>query len=266
MAEEPQLARLYLLHLDGYMREAALNALCPPLDPLSTYLLCLCMNDWVPQVRAAAEQAFARCAPDTPAANMLPVLWQVMRVGQSWQRWENRYASLLDEISVLPDLLAAVVAQLRDGAAPGSTQILRAISRSPAIDAALPDLAQHARQPYLRTLALDFLIKGRAEWPTGQKRKIWRNKPLGIATLVPETAQRPLTCQPALPALLAAGLADRSVKVRKYALDGLIQHRDRPDLRHLIDAQISQRDQAQYAGLRMRLDYLAARMAEQRPS
>lgn len=76
LAANRDLAAAFLFHRDGYMREAALKALDDQIEiPAAAYGLILRLNDWAPQVRAAAEEAFERCLarsdPEGPSSRSL---------------------------------------------------------------------------------------------------------------------------------------------------------------------------------------------------
>ncbi|WP_166507202.1 hypothetical protein [Frigidibacter mobilis] len=248
---------MYLFHGDGFIREAALNALAAPIRlPVVAYELMRRMNDWAPEVRAAAWSAIARCFRQTDPSVLAPAAWIVLLDARSWGRWQEGYFRLLDELFEHPGLFSALIMRLLNESRNGSGTVFRALCQSTEMDRCLVDLAARARQPHLRAGALNCISSGKVVWPLGKSRKVWVDKSLGEYKVVADYGSRPLSVHLDLESILEQALRDRSAAVRKEALDALILHRRDPRLRVLISHCLEAFAKDPRPSVRSRLEYL----------
>lgn len=149
----PGLEYVYLFHRDGHLREAALDAIAGGLP--SAFLFAAVgarLNDWVPQVRAAAAECAARNFPATDAAIIAEAGLALLPRESSWTRWRDERAMLaraLDRADVAALLTQAVIAR---PTGPLAT-VLRFALRSDRLDPHLERIFREAAQPAVRALA-----------------------------------------------------------------------------------------------------------------
>lgn len=85
-------------------------------------------------------------------------------------------------------------------------------------------IAQNAVAPAVRAAAVEMLANGFASWPDGFEWQ-WTDKAYGLRHRVVKRQQRPLTWPVSAEQVVRFGLNDKSMAVRKAALDALIRHR-----------------------------------------
>lgn len=224
LLKTPGLARVFIFHGDGYLREAALNRLregAP--SPFLLAAIAYRMNDWVPQVRAAAEACAGRVFPLTAAeivavAGPLLLGWK-----EYWSRWP-RDTGVLETALQRPDVVEAMTVRFRTATTGPLAAQLRSMLRWPGLDRHLPELARHAVQPSVRAAALGFMIEGRVSWPIGSELQ-WIDKPYGIAKSVVTLPSRAIVPPATRAEWIAHGVADRSAAVRRIAVIAMIKCR-----------------------------------------
>jgi hypothetical protein len=225
LASFPSLAWIWLFHGNGYCREAALKHL--PDEPLSSFYLTALFwrsNDWVSQVRAAAEQQLSRVLQNVSvevATDTAVFLFH--RLG-NWTRMSpeafGQVAALLQRQDVQEELIRRFTAGTDDC----RTSEMNACLRFDFLDSHLPALARNSKNPAIRRLALRVLQNGYVEIPLDVHTVI-TDKIYGKYKLVRNAEHRSIAEYKDLPSLIRVALADKSVFVRRMAADGLIMHR-----------------------------------------
>lgn len=257
LLDRPELANLYLFHGDGRLREAALNALSGPLRyPVVAYGVVCRMNDWSAEVRATALRTLDRCIASTPVDVLIPALWVLLLNGSTWMRWGDGFAVLMQTIARRADLMDSLAQRLVQSRDAGTSQVFRSLSRVLVFDAHLSAFATRAAQPHLRALAVRALSSGRLVWLTGARRKIWINKALGETKSEPVLDGRDVSVSVDLPELIKAALQDPSIRVRKAAVDAVIQNRHDPGFSPVVDVLLSESETGPNLALEDRLDFL----------
>lgn len=221
-----------LFHHSGYVREGALKRVAGPV-PNAFFMVALVyrLNDWVPEVRAAAAAALHRtCAPVTDPAIVVQALLFLLPRVRDWSRWGDDMApfdALLDQ----PGVAAGLAAALRDSVTGPSARLLRQALRRPVMDAHLPSLMREARQPAVRALALRIPAAGEVGWEVGPPTiRQWIDKSMGLFRFVRRTEQRPVAGRLDLSELIGTGAADRSAAVRLAAATALsLNYSEIPD-------------------------------------
>ncbi len=157
------------LHGSGYVREAAVAGLAAAPRPEALRVVLARVNDWVPEVRAAARAALQPYLAIGFASAWVDALGQVAALARATR---DDHAALLDEVHALlarPEVEAALYAGL---AAPDAgtrrhcARVLIARSR-----AAL-DRVFASRDPALRSLAIDAAIAAGALDPALRDRAL----------------------------------------------------------------------------------------------
>lgn len=221
LQRHPALGWSLLGHCDGYLREAAIHALNEA--PSTSFEFCSLiyrLNDWVPQVRRAAEQVAATWFTDIPAAVVAHSAFFILGQAQTFGRWDHE-ASLLHRVIYRPDVLRDISRRLLEPIEGAVGQFLRCLLIRPGLDPQLPSLAQQAHSPVVRAIAMDALLHSRAQWSTGYRRQ-WVDKVYGISRRLPVLQTRPLTVQPDVHGLLAAAIRDPAAQVRRVAAEALL--------------------------------------------
>lgn len=221
--EVPGTELLLMCNWNGFRRQAALEGLSQPLPtPLFCVLLEWRSNDWVAQVRSAAQAAAERCFSQTRPDILALALFSLAQSRTSWRRSSFADSPLLNTLQRLEvaeefaHLLAA------SSAGPG-TRLLGQALRFATIDPHLAMLSREAIQPGVRAVATKARIGGSARWIVGMKRQ-WVDKTMGQWNVVPEYASRALAKPEIRSRVIEEALADRSTAVQSVGLQGLIDH------------------------------------------
>jgi hypothetical protein len=252
LQENPDYAWIFLSHPDGRLREAALRAI-KILPPAPFFLTAVAwrLNDWVWEVRQAAEQCLQRVSSQitsSVAADAAPYLLARRFV---WRRWSNE-TRVLDLIIARDDVLAVLASHFETQRTGALGVLLRQALRFPKFDRYLPRLAAHAAQPSVRAVAYQSLISGKVSWPVGFDR-VWIDKVFNKHRRVPRLERRDVQREQPVADCVAAGIHDRSAFVRKIAADAMIAVRSEiPDEAPLVAALAKDRNSA----VRSRADFM----------
>lgn len=210
-----------IFSINGRIREAALaNIQGPAPTPFFVAGLAYRLNDWVPQVRAAAVACAERVFPLTDAATIAGAAPVLLGRRWLWKRWSDEGA-IIDELLHRPDVAEFLFHDLRGGRA---SSLFRQALRLPSLDKRLPELATSASSPQVRFLASKALIDGKVQWVTGREQK-YVDKVYNKRRWVPVLKERQVKRSLSTGDLIELAAVDRSPLVRKAAADGLIQHR-----------------------------------------
>ncbi|MBL0023326.1 hypothetical protein [Sphingorhabdus sp.] len=219
----PQLAEVLIFHFDGYIREKALQRL---VGALPSAFICAAIvwraNDWVPQVRAAAEACAARTFPKTDGKILANAMGGILTDQESWGRW-NTMPLPFQEVLKRPDVIKAICDQIISTATSANSAVFRYALKIGLFDQQLPLIFKSAKQPSLRALSFNALFDGEIRWPEG-RRTYWVDKPLGISRTISEMKTRPLFLDINKDHLLLSALNDKSPVMRRAAMAALIRH------------------------------------------
>lgn len=208
-------AWLVLNAANGWRREAALRGLDAPLSAFELAALLERLNDWVPEMRRAAEVRLAALGPViAPALTAQVALALVLRI-EGFQRLTPVGQALWAGLLAQPEVRAALVQGLLSAQGAGVQRAALRLLRDPALDPALAELALRAAHPGLRALALGAVLAGSVIWHAG-----WRiDKPTQSA--MPDWRRRPLSVAIDADALARVAVTDRAATVRKVLAEGL---------------------------------------------
>lgn len=212
---------LGLIAPDGQIRDLALRMATGPLpSAFVAGAIVRRVNDWVPEVRAAARghvPALLAASPTDIAGPALVLALRQDRAGRGWGRAEDGAVAVL-----LRDRrnLDAVLSYLTMSSAGSGPSVLPGILRAGHGDGALHRLATTAVQPGVRAVAVRALVAGEARWSEGRRWQ-WIDKPMGIRRRVPAFGTRPLTVPKIDRAEILTFARDPSARVRRAVLDGL---------------------------------------------
>lgn len=218
-----EVAYLFLFHRNGRLRERALDMLHDGITS-AFYVVALAyrLNDWVPQVRAAAVRCADRVLPLTDPAIIAEAASSLFDRRMAWQRWGEE-AGALDRALSRPDVLDALAADLMGARSGPMASVFRHAIRWEALDRHLDALSAGAFLPQVRAVALQTLIDGAARWPVGWAKE-WIDKIYNQYRMVRTYDERPVVRPRSLETLVERGALDRSGAVRKVAATALVNH------------------------------------------
>ena len=206
-----------LFNGDGFEREKALNAITQGAPNAFLFSIMLRrLNDWVPEIRAAARKSIQRNAPETEGEIIVEALWGVLPHLHSWGRWHDADKdALVDLVGVgdVPRLLASRV--MRSPSGPAAT-ILSQATRRPALDEYLTRIAKESVQPAVRARAYKIILDGQANWLEGRKW-VWIDKYWCKSRFAPVLGTRTVSVDADQFQTLREASADRSPVVRRIA-------------------------------------------------
>ncbi len=208
---------LNLFNGSGYQREKALEAISEGAPNAFLFAIMLRrLNDWVPQVRAAARKSIERIAPGTEPEIIVDALWWALPSLHSWGRWHDpEREALINLVSVgdVPELLAAKIKHSPSG--PAAT-VLNQAARNPAIDRYLTSVARDSIQPAVRAKAYRFMLEEQACWLEDRK-VVWTDKYWGKGRYEPVLGTREISVNADRLNLLREATMDKSPAVRRIA-------------------------------------------------
>jgi hypothetical protein len=208
---------------DGFRREQILRTFSGGAP--NAFLLSLAMrrlNDWVPEVRAAARERLTHIAECSDPEHVVDALWQVFAHCSSWGRMQDEDRRLLGDLTSIKKVSLALGSRIVAAAAGPATQILAQAGRNPALDERLLEFARHAVQPSVRAKAYRCLLEGRMVWAVGRKWR-WTEIKWCKGRFEPVLRERAIENSGSLLANLKFALLDRSPLVRRVAAEILIK-------------------------------------------
>ncbi|MBB4082240.1 hypothetical protein [Brevundimonas lenta] len=224
LAEQPELAYLLLFHVNGHLREAALNQINDALgSPFFLAAIAQRINDWVPVVRRSAVRCAERVFFTAPPAAVAEVAMFLMERTSHWRRGRDE-ALWLKRFFASPLVAEGVVDGIRTLQTSIAARTLRHALTGPGLDDRLLDLARNAASPAVRQIAFRTLIDGEACWRIGEDVEMGGWPPRVIRRL-PRFERRPVARPISLDEAIALAAADRSAAIRRVAAEGLAKHR-----------------------------------------
>lgn len=222
----PRITLLDLCSWDGYRREKALRAISEEVpNKLFLALVLRRLNDWVPQVRQAAQDALTRVLVNTEPTYVAEVICFKLSYWSSWQRIDDSNRKTLLNTLGNKEIAKQVKSKLVNSAAGPLASILSEVGRTNALDDSLEEIATSAIQPSLRAKAYRSLFEGKISWFEGRVWE-WTDRRYNEGRMKPIVAERALSCRvPLLPTMLLAS-NDRSSIVRRVAAEILIRELD----------------------------------------
>lgn len=189
----------------GYIREAAVHRASDILGPFALALLVHRLNDWVPNVRQAAEARLSQMAPTLDrgtVAACAEYLWRFDEFGRVSAAGRDIVAKLVSDDATTACLRDWLLQNSNDRA----VRIVQQLLRSSTIDDLLVELAREHKHPRVRAIASRVALEGVFAWRgrTAQKRSL--TVPIDRTSLAQVL------------------LADRSIDVQHHALQYLSQN------------------------------------------
>jgi hypothetical protein len=228
----------------GYVREAAVARVEFVPGAFSLALLVARLNDWVPEVRRAAELRLTDLISSFDhriATDCFEYLWHFESLGRATQTGREIVRSLVEDDRTRALLRDAILT----GSDDRSARLVRLSLRTPALDQDLDMLACHHRHPRVRTMAAKTALEGVYSW----RERTLKKRALSIEIDRLDFALRLL--------------GDRSADVQYQALQHVVQNLqdddalDRTLLRYLLHPRPKLSDLAQWKLNKRGIDWLA---------
>lgn len=211
---------------DGYQREKALRALK---EGAPNALLCALvlrrLNDWVPQVRAAARKHIPAMAAHTQPEYLVEALWALLLHFHTWGRLQTEDLDVLMNLLSITDVQLRLVSKLIQVTTGPAASILGQVGRISVFDQFLPTICEQAIQPAVRAKAYRSQLEGRMVWFEGRKW-VWTDRRWCQGRYVPVLGERKIYVYRPFFELLAKAATDDSPVVRRVAGDVLLAKLD----------------------------------------
>ncbi|RUO31660.1 hypothetical protein CWE12_01290 [Aliidiomarina sedimenti] len=214
---------LDLVSWDGHRREKSLRALSGAAP--NTFFFSLAvrrLNDWVPQVRAAAGEKLPEIAKATDPRYVVEALCIALSNWTSWGRIEEAGKKVLLQIICEKEIADSLRFKLISSTSGPMPSLFSQLGRTPILDGYVNEIASLAIQPSVRAKAYRSLFEGRIAWVEGRKWE-WTDKSYGEGRLKPVVAERKLDVQTPLYDLIKKSSEDRSSIVRRISAEILIR-------------------------------------------
>jgi len=219
----PFLTWIDLCDGDGFKRERTLRALSGAAP--NRFFLAMAvrrLNDWVPQVRAAAYERLLSIANDSDPKDVVDVLCAVFPHWNSWGRMDKNGKEILLKITSIETVSRTLKSCVISETAGPLASVLAQAGQVPVLDVYLPEIASNAIQPSVRAKAYRCLLDGKMVWSSGRKWE-WSDIRYCEGHFKPLLCDRPLSIKSPFEETLRAASEDRSPMVRCIAGDVLIR-------------------------------------------
>ena len=214
---------LDLISWDGYKREKALRTISGAAPNAFFFSLAIRrLNDWVPQVRAAAREALPLITQKTDSRHVVDALCIALSSWNSWGRIKEADKQVLIEIISRKDIVESFKHKLISSTAGPMSSLLTQLGRTPILDKYLGEISEKAVQPSLRAKAYRCQFEGRIVWIEGRQWK-WTNIRYCEGRLKAVVSERKLEIATPFLELLRKSAIDGSAVVRRVAAEFLIR-------------------------------------------
>jgi hypothetical protein len=212
-----------LVSFDGHVRERTLRTLAGP-APNSFFfaLAARRLNDWVPEVRAAARAVIPLLARASEPAHVVDALCAMLPTWTSWGRVQGQDKQVVSELICTERVAQALKCRVISSSAGPMAAVLSQSLRTAILDEHLSEIATKAIQPAVRAKAHGALLAGKAVWVQGRHWK-WTDVRYCQGRLQNVLGERPLNARPALLDSLHSVAADPSSIVRRMAAKVLVE-------------------------------------------
>lgn len=208
---------------DGFRRERALRTLSggAPNSFLSA-LVVRKLNDWVPQVRAAARDALPLVAEKSDPEFIVDALFKILPYWDSWGRMGDIEKEALMKVILMDKVTNALKKRLLTSSSGPVATIFVQAGRTAALDKFLPEISEKSVQPSLRAKAYRCQFENKFVWAEGMTWQ-WIDKVYGIRRRIPALKERVIPSTRSFIDNLRMATTDRSPMVRRIAGEMLIK-------------------------------------------
>ncbi len=222
--QERSLTWIDVFSWNGRLREKSLRTLMGPVPNSFFFSLTLRrLNDWVPQVRAAARESLPGIVEKSDPKYIVPAISATLSSWESWGRMEAVDKQELFNILTNEQTFDSFVLHVVSSTSGPMTSLLSQLGRSVLIDRYLRKLSESAIQPSVRAKAYRSQLEGKMKWLESREWK-WTDKAYCIGRIVPKISERMLSEKPDFKSTLHLASKDSSSIVRRVAAELLIQN------------------------------------------
>ena len=227
---------------DGYRRERALRASSEGAPNAFLFAIVLRrLNDWVPQVRAAAREYVPVIAANTNPEHIMAALWLILPHLPTWQRLQADDLEVLTSLLAIEGVASRLGSKLMAVTAGPAALILGQVGRQPVLDKFLPTLSEQAVQPAVRAKAYRSQLEERMVWFEG-RRWVWTDIRWCQGRYEPVLGERKIQVYRPFLETLEKAARDNSPVVRRVAGEALITKLDSVGAEAIPIAEILSRD------------------------
>lgn len=215
-----------ICNADGFRRERALRVLSGGAP--NSFLLALVvrrLNDWIPQVRAAACNALPLVAEASDPELIVDVLFITLPYWNSWGKMGDIEKEALMKVISMEKVTEALKKRLLISSSGHVATVFVQAGRTQALDNFLVEISQKSVQPSLRAKAYRCQFEGKFVWAEGLTWQ-WVDKVNGIGRRLPVLKERIISTAAPFIENLRMATADRSPMVRRIAGEMLIKELD----------------------------------------
>ena len=212
-----------ICNADGFRRERALRTLSGGAP--NSFLFALVvrkLNDWVPQVRAAACDVLPFIAEASDPEFIVDVLFVTLPYWDSWGRMGGVEKEVLMKIILMDKVTDALKQRLLISSSGPVATIFVQAGRTTALDNFLAEIAEKSVQPSLRAKAYRCQFESKFVWAEGLTWQ-WVDKVNGIKRRLPILKERIISTTTLFIENLRMATTDRSPMVRRIAGEMLIK-------------------------------------------
>ncbi|MEM1254091.1 MAG: hypothetical protein AAGI69_16795 [Cyanobacteria bacterium P01_H01_bin.21] len=199
------------------------------------------LNDWVPQVRAAAREHIPQMAANTKPEYILETLWAILPHLHTWGRLQNEDLEVLISLLSVDGVPSRLASKLVEVTAGPAASILGQAGRKPVLDKFLPTISEKAVQPAVRAKAYLSQLEERMVWFEGRKW-VWTDIRWCEGRYEPVLGERAIKVGRSFLETLKKAARDDSPVVRRVAGNALIAKLDNIGTDALPIAEILSRD------------------------
>ena len=218
----PVLTWLDLTSWDGFRREETLRSLTGA-APNSFFLTLAIrkLNDWVPQVRAAAREKIPLIANESDPLHVANALCITLLNWNSWGRIEPADKDALFQVVSKKEIGNHIKSKIISSSSGPMSSLMDQVGRTPILDNYLGEIADKAIQPSVRARAYRSQFEKRMTWLEGRKFQ-WTDKRYGKGKIMPIIGEREIEVEATFKELLNQSTEDTSPIVRRVAAEFFI--------------------------------------------
>ena len=211
---------------DGYQREKTLRTSREGAPNGFLFAIVLRrLNDWVPQVRAAAREYVPKMAANTKPEYILEALWAILPYLHTWGRLQVEDLEVLTSLLTVNGIPSQLGSKLIEATAGPAASILGQAGRQPVLDKFLPTISEKAIQPAVRAKEYRSQLEGRIVWFEGWEW-VWTDIRWCQGQYKPVLGERKIHVYRSFLETLEQAARDNSPVVRRVAGDALIAKLD----------------------------------------
>tara|TARA_R110002096_G_scaffold435382_1_gene660569 strand:+ start:1120 stop:1833 length:714 start_codon:yes stop_codon:yes gene_type:complete len=183
------------------------------------------LNDWVPQVRDAAQAKLQDIVCESDSVHVVDALCATLPYWGSWKRMDESSKRALINVISNKRIAEALKAKIITATSGPLTSIFSQVGRTSALDEHIEEISVNAIQPAVRAKAYRTLLEEKMIWSEGRKWE-WTDIRYCEGRPTPILSERKITPARSFLDTLRMASVDRSSIVRRVAAEMLIRKLD----------------------------------------